>query len=708
MYGKVILGSADITMDVQRSSGIYAHGSSADTSVTIDNLTKITMSGASSWGVRVQNTNGKVNLKDLDLTIIGVGSKGIFANMGSSIAVQQGVMSGTGNSIQLVNAQGVGTNVSLGNVQLDVTGISTRGFYAQYGGAIVAGLADITTAGAGSAALAVSDASSSVTVNGGLISSSDVSSAVMRIYNITDAGVNNPVINITNVQAEGFAGSRLINSTGFGTVNAVRSMMTGDVYEQDNLLVLNMDASELTGGISGNTAGHTDLTLENDSRWNVNKNSAANILDNRSSTIDMSSHSSGYETLTINDLRGSSGNLIMDTDLASETAGDKVNITSAAAGATYVQVKDLSLTSGTEVTGVKNLLLITDASANATFVGKNLNVGGLWDVTPTIANGLAAFDASGNQVGTASQWFLTKLAKSVNNDTKVLLEAADSGYGLWRNTNDTLRSRLGELHYRGNQTDSDGIWARYNGGKFAGNGYDGHYNMYQLGYDKVADGKSVYGFAFEKGSGSNSYSAGSGKDELVTGSLYGSWYGDDDSYTDVIARVGQFDTDISSYGSFPDKASSKSHAYSVSVEYGKTIELNKAGAFIEPQAQFIVGRLGSSSYTTDRGNSVYLSGVNSYIGRLGFVLGQKNTGNDIYLKANLLHEFGGDRDISMLAANGERLSDSSDYGDTWFELGLGGNVRLGRNSHFYGDIERSFGADIQKKWQVNAGVRFEF
>ena len=123
----------------------------------------------------------------------------------------------------------------------------------------------------------------------------------------------------------------------------------------------------------------------------------------------------------------------------------------------------------------------------------------------------------------------------------------------------------------------------------------------------------------------------------------------------------------------------------------------------------IAGRMSSSSYTTDRDNEVYLGGVNSYIGRLGFVLGQKNIkGGDIYFKANLLHEFGGDRDIYMHAANGEFLSMNEDYSDTWFELGLGGNIRLGKASHFYGDIERSFGAEIQKKWQINAGVRFEF
>lgn len=59
------------------------------------------------------------------------------------------------------------------------------------------------------------------------------------------------------------------------------------------------------------------------------------------------------------------------------------------------------------------------------------------------------------------------------------------------------------------------------------------------------------------------------------------------SYTDVVAKIGQFDTDIKSYGDYPDKASYKNRAYSVSIEYGKTIELSeKSGTFVEPQLQF--------------------------------------------------------------------------------------------------------------------------
>ncbi len=98
-------------------------------------------------------------------------------------------------------------------------------------------------------------------------------------------------------------------------------------------------------------------------------------------------------------------------------------------------------------------------------------------------------------------------------------------------------------------------------------------------------------------------------------------------------------------------------------------------------------------------------GFNSAIGRLGFVLGKKQKEgkhpHDFYLKASVLHEFGGDRDYSLqrvnAAGNLERLDGKYSYGDTWFELGLGGNVQLNKNTMFYADLERSFARGLQQE-----------
>ena len=236
----------------------------------------------------------------------------------------------------------------------------------------------------------------------------------------------------------------------------------------------------------------------------------------------------------------------MDTDLNNEE-GDKITIKEAAnVGTSYIQVNDTSLLNGT-VTDHKNLLLVTDNSGKLTFEGKDLNNGGIWTFTPEIENGLNVKDNAGNVIGSKEEWYLTHIDRSVNNDTQVLLDGSDSSYAMWRNTNDTLRKHLGDLHYRTNKKGVEGIWAHYTGGKFGGSGFDSSYNMYQLGYDKADNAKSTYGFALESGTGHADYSFGSGKDKLFSGSFYGTWTGDDGSYTDVVAKIGQFDADIKSY-----------------------------------------------------------------------------------------------------------------------------------------------------------------
>ncbi|MEG1346073.1 MAG: autotransporter outer membrane beta-barrel domain-containing protein, partial [Acidaminococcaceae bacterium] len=64
--------------------------------------------------------------------------------------------------------------------------------------------------------------------------------------------------------------------------------------------------------------------------------------------------------------------------------------------------------------------------------------------------------------------------------------------------------------------------------------------------------------------------------------------------------------------------------------------------------------------------------------------------------------------VQMRSANNEVFSQDVDYSDTWFELGLGTNVQLSKANNLYFDVERSFGAKINKQWQLNAGLRWQF
>lgn len=520
-------------------------------------------------------------------------------------------------------------------------------------------------------------------------------------------------------------GRQFVKAGGTATIN---NMTGGEIYVFDNgfskdTAVQNGLIYMCEGGAKISNLSLTNATLYINATGNQNYTLSDNFAFN-SGVVDMTTQiifnqdhtpkgttpSNTYETLTIDNLTQSGGTFIMNTDLASQTNGDKIIIKNAApeAGTSYIQVKDISKENGSTVPINRKLLLVTVENGSASFKGQSVNEGGLWTETPVIGRGDQTYDEYGRAIGNAKEWYLSYFARTVNEDTEVLLHRADNSYALWRNTTDTLRKRLGELHPANNT--GDGIWARYIGGKFNGLGYDGNYNIYQLGYDKADNAKSTYGFAFEKGTGHASYERGNGKDKLTAGTIYGTWKGDSGCYTDVVAKIGQFDSDAKSYGEYPDKADYKTRAYSLSVEYGKNIILSeKSHAFIEPQVQFIAGHLSSTNYISDRKNHVYLGSVNSYIGRLGFVLGQKtDNDNDFYFKASILHEFGGDRDVHMASANGDELYLTKDYGDTWFELGLGTNIKLNKSTYFYGDVERSFGADIEKKWQINAGLRWNF
>ena len=534
---------------------------------------------------------------------------------------------------------------------------------------------------------------------GAVISGATLSAGIQQVYDGT---------NLNNITFAG--GTQAVMSgaavSGMQVANGVQSISSGGTAINTEIsaggsLQLN------SGGIVSDltlTSGTLELTKSDGGSLNINGTLTANdaVINMTDSSVTRGVHAPAYETLTIDKLSGSGTTFVMETNLADETNSDKITITDAATATHYVQIKDLSKLNGIEVTGAHQQLLITDVSGNLTFEGKEFNAGGLWDVDPTLAQG----DSLGLS---ANDWYLTKLEKTVNNDTRVLLDAADNSYALWRNTNDSLRSRLGALASGSEQ--SDGIWARTQAGRFSGDNYEGRYNLYQLGFDQAADAKSVYGAAVDYGDGNGSYDNGSGKDKLKSFSLYGVWTGANGAYTNVTARYGMVSTDLESYGDFPDKAEYKQHAYSLCVEYGKRFDFER-GLFIEPNAQFTLGRLGSIDYTTDRGANGYIEGMNSAIGRIGFVMGQKITGDsDIYLKADLLHEFAGERDLQLTSDAGgtnDMLTKHNDYGDTWFELGLGANIKVSKTASIYGEIERGFGGDINKKWSVNGGVRFTF
>lgn len=682
-----------------------------DTSITVNSLE----------GMGIYTDSGTTSLESGSIAVNGKGGMGIVSyNNGYTVAGDHTSITVTGEkSEDLGGSKGIysfydGITSLANNASITVTGSEGTGIVSEESGQTIVGEnASVTVKGENG--VGISSLSQGIT---SLLDNATVAAEGRGVESKTSGAVIFAgSANIMGGQYSLFSQDTdsIIDLTAAGT----RKTIQGNMLASNGgtiRAVLDTGDSFFTGasGVEGE-GSELDLDLANGARWNMTGDSSVtNLTLNSGAVVNMAANPA-YQQLSADTFRGSNGIFYLKTDLDSQTDGDKVYLKEAEAGASgKIQVYDASFARGKEVTGTRHLLLVTDDSGKASFTGETLNQGGLWDVTPTIQNGSYVRDTMGVTDARDTEWYLTKLEKTVNADTRPVLNSGDSVYGFYRLSLDTLRQRRGNLRQRKFQTeDADGLWARNRGGRFSGPGFTSRYNLFQLGYDVHHNPGSVYGFFGERGIASPDYSTGSGREHTLAGGLYGTWYGSHGSYTDVVARVGRDDSHISTWGPYPDKADYRTREQSLSVEYGKTLYLDKdKELFLEPQSQLVLGRLSSTRYTTSRGTEVYREGYNSAIGRLGILIGKShNEGKhpfDYYGKVSWLHEFGGAQTVAMAARNGETLDTAVDHGDSWWEAGFGGTYRFSPKIQGYADVSRTFSSQIRTKWQVNAGVSWQF
>lgn len=695
--------------------GISSYGGTTltgtDTSITVNSLE----------GMGIYTDSGTTSLESGSIAVNGKGGMGIVSyNNGYTVAGDHTSITVTGEkSEDLGGSKGIYSFydgiTSLGNnASITVTGSEGTGIVSEEGGKTIVGEnASVTVKGENG--VGISSLSQGIT---SLLDNATVAAEGRGVESKTSGAVIFAgSANIMGGQYSLFSQDTdsIIDLTAAGT----RKTIQGNMLASNGgtiRAVLDTGDSFFTGasGVEGE-GSELELDLANGTRWNMTGDSSVTHLTLDSGAMVNMAANPAYQQLSADTFRGSNGIFYMKTDLDSQIDGDKVHLKEAEDGASgKIQVYDASFARGKEVTGTRHLLLVTDDRGRASFTGENLNRGGLWDVTPTIQNGSYVRNSMGVTDAQDTEWYLTKLEKTVNADTRPVLNSGDSVYGFYRLSLDTLRQRRGNLRQRKFQSDdADGLWARNRGGRFSGPGFTSRYNLFQLGYDVHHNPGSVYGFFGERGIASPDYQTGSGREHTLAGGLYGTWYGSHGSYTDVVARVGRDDSHISTWGPYPDKADYRTREQSLSVEYGKTLYLDKdKELFLEPQSQLVLGHLSSTRYTTSRGTDVYREGYNSAIGRLGILIGKSHKEGkhpfDYYGKVSWLHEFGGAQTVAMAARNGETLETAVDHGDSWWEAGFGGTYRFSPKIQGYADVSRTFSSQIRTKWQVNAGVSWQF
>ena len=327
-------------------------------------------------------------------------------------------------------------------------------------------------------------------------------------------------------------------------------------------------------------------------------------------------------------------------------------------------------------------------------------------------------EASGNEVKITE----VALAKEdTPSETAMTLSDAQMALGsMWRIEGNNLMKRMGDLR-SDKEAAQGGVWARYYRGELsADSAYDRNfsqdYTAFQGGIDKVQDykgGKLYTGIAINRIDSNAGYTAGSGDLSSTGVGLYASWLGGKGHYLDVIARGSKLTNDFKlvDLSGNAAKADYDTWAYGISAEYGYRQNLN-AGWFVEPQAELSLGHLGSADYTTSNGVSVKQDSVNSAVVRLGFLGGKEFTigghPSNAYVKASALHDFGGNGGATGYYENSSLALKTGDLTGTWYEIGLGANLGIAKNSNLYFDALKTFGGNLRTDWQFNAGLRFTF
>ncbi|RHJ34691.1 autotransporter outer membrane beta-barrel domain-containing protein [Sutterella sp. AM11-39] len=279
---------------------------------------------------------------------------------------------------------------------------------------------------------------------------------------------------------------------------------------------------------------------------------------------------------------------------------------------------------------------------------------------------------------------------------------------VWRSQLTNLSDRMGTLR---TMPQAAGAWARYNNGRLDGRGLEYDYSTIEVGFDAPVSSNFLVGVSFDYTIGDTDLNAGSADNDVYTLGLYGTYYGDNGGFVDLMAKIGRIDNEYNvanSAGS--EKGDYMMTGAIVGVEAGHRFDLAH-NMFVEPQVQLSYSWLRATDYATNI-RSVDFETIESLVARVGVMGGMKFAENRgaAYLKASYNHDFLGSVDAAMHAVNGSnnsaKISDELD--DNWAEVSLGVSYSVTDTLNTFLDVGTGFGGDIDQKWRINFGARYAF
>ena len=575
------------------------------------------------------------------------------------------------------------------------------------------GMTDIKAAGEDGTAISVAGEDSEVTITGNAAAS--ITGAVYVAGGKADITLGDKASTLT--------GDLSVSEDGQLTLNVTNgAKVTGSYAASDGTLTMNVkDGGYWILKDAENTTSLYAISLA-DAAEDANAPAAGilNVNGGRDKAhtgyFDMTERT---QNLDIANFSGHETFIMAHKDDGTFTSGD-VNIATADAGSgltLYTANNGIQMTDKAAVTNILTTLAQKVIYAEGNDAGKGKNLTG----EVKIGEGLTSSSAKtgkidfsnlkGQLVVGSIQWEPT--IKTGEYETFVMKgarSAVTTSFHSWRDN-------MQDTYTGADLADEDGIFAKALGGKtssdVSGLKDSNSYWGAQIGYDKALANGWHTGVAFDYRDGDSDYLlGGKGDNKLYSFGVYGVKKMDNGSYFRVAAKAGRVENEYDVYTELRNKlhADYKANAYGLTAEYGKTF--GSEMSYITPKVQLTWSHVGSKDYSGSANNgaimNIYQDSYDSLVGRLGFEAGMKKAHGSLHAGLYLAHEFNGDINTRYFAKDGGWKSTSFDGEDTWAELVLGGEYRLGGNTQLYADFARDLGGDFQRKWKLNAGIRLRF
>ena len=588
-----------------------------------------------------------------------------------------------------------------------------------------------------------------VTLNGGTtITGTDAAINAGAGSNVTISGQNgslNSAVNINGaIVAEGAESKVSIDSSkATGTINGDIAAINGGNVE----ITLNGNGSTLTGGYKIDDGSTIVLNIKNGATWELNDYDDAatiylmdragagagttGVIVNGGATEDATGHVkmnqatdlnvaswNGWERVAFK--HNGDGSNVSDYVTTTDAQAGNVIIASATAGSGIIMSTDstgIDMNSKNAVEAAMKALAqkvtYTDHEANgANLTGKVQIAAGLTASDKTQNIGTLHWDEHGKGQYDLSSVDWSKITEG-DYETFVMKgvrSAATTSMHTWRDN-------MQDTYTGADLADEDGMFAKALGGKtssdVSGLKDSNSYYGVQVGYDKAMANGWHTGIAFDYRDGDSNYLlGGKGDNQMYSFGVYGVKNFDNNAFLRVAAKVGRVENEYDVYNeirSLKLHGDYKSNAYGLTMEVGKTFGTEET--YFTPKAQMTWSQVGAKDYTASTGKAemqIEQDSYSSFVGRMGFEAGIKSAKGRVYAGLFAAHEFNGDISANYFANDGNGKHTSFNGEDTWMEMKLGGTYDFSKSAHLYADIAKDFGGDFERKWKLNAGLRFEF